>query len=165
MVEIPFKDRLGREYKYGEMLPAELSPWAYNEATVYEWFTVTKEKAIAEGFNWRDDDKRDYKETTMVIPDNIGDVKEDILKAIIKCTDCGKNYQIIPAELTFLRQFKLSVPRQCPLCRDRARIKSLNSMVIYNRNCAKCDRPIETSYSPDRPEIVYCEQCYQQEVV
>ena len=28
-----------------------------------------------------------------------------------------------------------------------------------------CPNEFETTYSPDRPEIVYCEQCYQQEVV
>jgi len=33
------------------------------------------------------------------------------------------------------------------------------------RNCAKCEKEIETAYRPDQKEIVYCEQCYQQEVV
>ena len=28
----------------------------------------------------------------------------------------------------------------------------------------KCSAQFETSYSPDRPEIVYCENCYKQEV-
>lgn len=28
-----------------------------------------------------------------------------------------------------------------------------------------CPNEFETSYSPERPEIVYCEECYQQEVV
>lgn len=27
-----------------------------------------------------------------------------------------------------------------------------------------CEVEFETSYSPGRPEIVYCEKCYQQEV-
>ncbi len=27
-----------------------------------------------------------------------------------------------------------------------------------------CQNEFETSYAPDRPEIVYCERCYQQEV-
>jgi len=29
---------------------------------------------------------------------------------------------------------------------------------------AKCSKSIQTSYSPERPEIVYCEQCYLQEI-
>jgi len=28
-----------------------------------------------------------------------------------------------------------------------------------------CDVEFETTYAPDRPEIVYCEKCYQKEVV
>ena len=27
-----------------------------------------------------------------------------------------------------------------------------------------CKNKIKTTYSQDRPEIVYCEKCYQQEV-
>ncbi len=29
----------------------------------------------------------------------------------------------------------------------------------------KCPNEFETSFSPDRPEIVYCESCYNSEVV
>ncbi|MES2023631.1 MAG: hypothetical protein V4439_03025 [Patescibacteria group bacterium] len=29
---------------------------------------------------------------------------------------------------------------------------------------ARCNVEFETSYAPERPEIVYCEKCYQQEV-
>ena len=82
----------------------------------------------------------------------------------MKCVDCGKNYQIIPKELQFLKRFALPVPRNCPLCRDRARIRQLNPMQMYSRTCDKCNKTIETSYAPDKPDIVYCEKCYQQEV-
>ena len=34
----------------------------------------------------------------------------------------------------------------------------------YAKRFAKCKKEIMSSYSPDRPEIVYCETCYQQEV-
>ena len=30
--------------------------------------------------------------------------------------------------------------------------------------CAKCGKEIKTSYAPDRPETVYCKQCYNNEV-
>lgn len=164
MLKVPYTDKIGRKYKYGEMLPAELSPWAYNEATSYECFPINKEEAMTEGLNWRDPDLREYKDATMEIPEHIKNVPDDILKAILKCADCGKNYQIIQKELDFLRRINFPIPKQCPLCRDRARIKLLNPMDIYDRQCAKCNKNIKTSYSPDRPEIVYCEKCYQQEV-
>ena len=27
-----------------------------------------------------------------------------------------------------------------------------------------CDNEFETSYAPERPEIIYCESCYNKEV-
>ncbi len=165
MLEIPYVDRIGREHRYGSQIPIDLCPWPYNESTAYEFFTLSKTDAQNQGFTWRDPDPREYKEATIVVPDHIKDVKDDILKAILKCDGCGKNYQIIPMELQFLKRFNLPIPRKCPLCRDRARIKQLNPMEIYDRTCAKCQKAIKTSYAPERLEIVYCESCYQQEVV
>ncbi len=164
MNEVPFTDRRGLEHRYGGQIPVDLCPWAYNESTAYEFFPITKEEALAKGFTWRDPDPREYLDASIVVPDHIKDVSDDILKAILKCEACGKNYQIINKELQFLRRFNFPVPRQCPLCRDRARIKQMNSMVTYDRTCDKCSTEIQTSYAPDRPEIVYCEKCYQQEV-
>ena len=34
----------------------------------------------------------------------------------------------------------------------------------HHNHKGKCDVEFETSYAPDRPEIIYCEKCYQQEV-
>ena len=164
MNEMPFIDRRGLEHRYGSQIPIDLCPWAYNESTAYEFFPITKEEALAKGFTWRDPDQREYQDASMVVPDHIKDVADDILKAVLKCEACGKNYQIIPKELQFLRRFNLPIPNHCPLCRDRARIKQLNPMQTYNRKCDKCDTAIETSYTPDRSEIVYCESCYKQEV-
>ncbi len=164
MNEMPFTDKRGLEHRYGGQIPADLSPWAYNETKAYEFFPITKEEAIAKGFTWRDPDEREYLPATIKLPDHIKDVTDDILKAILKCDACGKNYQIIPKELTYLRRFNFPIPNHCPLCRDRARIKQLNPMQIYERKCDKCRAKIETSYAPGRPEIVYCESCYKKEV-
>src|SRR3989344_2822093 len=92
MKKVLYIDRLGRKYFYGEMLPAEFSPWAYNESTSYECLPLTKEDAEGQGLKWRDPDLREYKDATMEIPEHIRDVPDDILKAILKCSNCGKNY-------------------------------------------------------------------------
>ena len=165
MTAMPYTDHFARVYSYGEMLPLEFSPWAYNDTTTFEWFPTKKEEAIRQGFAWRDEDSREYKPASTEMPEHIKNVGDDILQAILKCDQCGRNYQIISRELQFLRRFNLPIPRHCPLCRDFARIKQLNPMDIFDRTCAKCGKDIQTSYSPDRPEIVYCESCYQNEVV
>ncbi|RJP43900.1 hypothetical protein C4587_02420 [Candidatus Parcubacteria bacterium] len=165
MIEIPYTDSRERIYRYGEYFPPEFSPWVYNESNGYEWLPFSKEEAVRWGFSWRDPDSREYQEATVTIPDHIKDITDDILKGILKCDECGKNYQIIRMELDFYRRMNIPIPRECPLCRDRARIKQLNPIAIHDRKCAKCGKDIKTSYAPARPEIVYCESCYNAEVV
>ncbi|MBI2623693.1 MAG: hypothetical protein HYW65_03940 [Candidatus Liptonbacteria bacterium] len=164
MSEIPYTDTLGRKYRYGDYFPNEICPWRYNETRAQEYFPVAKEEALAKGFSWRDPDLREYQQATMVIPDHINDVKDDILQAILKCEECGKNYRLIRMELEFYRHMNIPIPRKCYLCRDLGRIRELNPMDIYSRICAKCGKDMQTSYAPARPEIVYCEACYQNEV-
>jgi hypothetical protein len=165
MAQVPYKDVLGREYRYGDFFPNELCPWKYNETRGHEYFPLAKEQALAAGFGWRDPDTREYQESTVQLPDHIKDATDDILKETLKCADCGKNYLLIRLELDFYRRLNIPQPRECPLCRGLGRIRELNPMGIYDRTCAKCSKAIQTSYAPERPEIVYCEQCYQAEVV
>jgi len=55
-------------------------------------------------------------------------------------------------------------PDRCFLCRHAARIAKRNPETLWDRPCMKCSKQIETSYAPERPEIVYCEECYLKEV-
>jgi len=59
----------------------------------------------------------------------------------------------------------LPLPRLCPNCRHYERLTLRNPPKFYNRTCAKCNAEFETSYAPERQEIIYCERCYQQEVI
>ena len=165
MKTLPFKDVRGREYWYGDFFPVETSPWTYNESHAMEFFPLTKQEAETQGFSWRELDRGEYREATIEIPDNIKDVSNDILDAILKCDMCGKNYLVIRMELDFYRRFGIPVPHACPLCRDRARVAKLNPMKVYDRICMKCNVLVKSTHSPNHPEIVYCEQCYTSEVV
>jgi len=129
-----------------------------------EWFPLDKAAATKEGFAWRDPEAKDYQDATVVLPEHIRDVSEAVLKEILKCKQCGKNYRLIRMEFDFYKKFNLPVPEHCPLCRDRARTRMLNPIEIHDRECMKCNKPIKTSWSKDRPEIVYCAECYRQEV-
>jgi len=164
MMEVPYIDRIGRKYFYGEMMPSELAPWAYNETLAMEWFPLNKKEAVKNGFIWREIEVKDYQDATGKIPDHIKDTTDDILKEILKCKKCGKNYRLIKMELDFYKRFNLPIPHQCPLCRDRARTELLNPIEIYDSICAKCSKKIKISWAPNRPEIVYCGSCYNKEV-
>jgi len=102
---------------------------------------------------------------------------------------CTTAFKIIPEELQFYRRMNLPLPRLCPNCRHYERLAQRNPLRLWHRQCmcdpstssgqatkyqntAKhfhgdkpCPNEFETSYSPERPEIVYCEQCYNAEVV
>jgi hypothetical protein len=104
--------------------------------------------------------------SSLDLPDSINDVSEEIIKEIISCSDCKKAYRIINSELQFYKRIGLPLPRKCHNCRFLDRFKFINKPKLYHRQCMKegCSNEFETSYAPDRPEIVYCERCYQQEV-
>ncbi len=166
MIQVPFTDSRGRVYKYGEFFPQEFSPFAYNESHLQDLFPKTKEQAEELGFFLREQPVKEFKITlqSSELPDSIDEVQDDILNQVVSCGNCGKAYKIIATELQFLRQMKLPLPRLCVECRFQARNKFINSPFFYNRNCAKCQTAIRTTYAPDRKEIVYCESCYNSEV-
>lgn len=166
MHEVPFLDFSGKVYKYGEFFPSEFSPFAYNESQLQDLFPKTKEQVEELGFFWREQPIKEFKITLKAseLPDSVEDSGYDILKQVISCINCGKAYRIIIMELRFLKHLKLPLPRMCIECRFQARSKFINPPVFYNRKCAKCQTAIRTTYAPDRPEIVYCESCYNSEV-
>ena len=150
---------------YGEFLPPEYSFFAYNETVGQDNMPLTKEQAVVEGFKWEDNLPETKGQETMKpdqIPDNIVDVSDSILKETLACIDCGRNYRIILAELAFYRDLSLPVPRQAWQCRFTDRIKRRGPMKIYDRTCGNCNKPIKTTYSPESPDMVWCESCYAQ---
>ncbi|MDD5721402.1 MAG: hypothetical protein PHT16_03075 [Candidatus Pacebacteria bacterium] len=184
MNDMPYMDKKERVYKYGEFFPVEFSPYGYNETTAQEYFPLNKEKALASGYNWKDREKRDYKITkkSNELPDSILQVEDSILEEVIGCEheggceeDCMTAFRILPEDLQFYKRMNLPLPRLCPNCRHYQRMKQKNPMKLWHRVCmcdkqnhfhgaGKCEVEFETSYAPDRPEIIYCEKCYQQEV-
>ncbi|MEK7616363.1 MAG: hypothetical protein AAB420_04120 [Patescibacteria group bacterium] len=140
---------------YGEYFPMSLSPHAYNETIAQEFFPLTKEQALAKGYRWRDmEEKNPTIGGDVVACEHAGNCNQQ----------CTKAFKMIPDELEFYKQFNLPIPKLCPNCRHFERLAKRNPLKLWDRSCAKCSKEISTSYSPDRPEIVYCIECYQQEV-
>ena len=177
MNNIPYKDKRGIEYKYGEFYPIEFSYFGYNESCAMEQFSLTKEEALKEGYSWQDNTQRTAGKETLrpeEIPESIYDVDDSILDQILFCINCQRNYKIVQNELNFYRKMKVPIPRRCFYCRHANRIKNKNPFKLWHRTCmcdkenhehkGKCPIEFETSYAPDRPEIVYCEKCYQAEI-
>ena len=150
--------------EWGEHFPKENSFFAYNETTAQEYFPLTKEQALLQGYKWKDPDSRNNLPQTVQVPEKIQDTPDSIQKEFLACKECGKNYKIIPQELVFYRKMDIAIPTICPDCRHKARMNLRNPRKLWLRICARCGREIQTSYAPERPEIVYCEECYLKEV-
>ncbi len=153
---------------HGLMMPVEIAPFAYNETIGQDNMSLTKEDAIAAGFRWEDDIQiTKGRETLQIeeIPDHIKDVTDGITNEILKCINCERNYKITKQELLFYRKIVLPIPRQCFYCRHQDRIKRRGPYKFWDRKCDNCGKDIKTNYAPDRKEIIYCEKCYQQEVI
>jgi hypothetical protein len=145
MIDMPYVDKIGRVYKYGEFYPSELSLWAYNESWANKYFPLTKEEALKQGYYWRDDIERDYKITIKSnnLVDHINNISNRILDEVIECEHNGKScnqqcttaFRILPDELQFYKQMNLALPRLCPNCRYYERLKMVNPPKLYHRKC------------------------------
>ena len=93
-------------------------------------------------------------------------IKDSITDEVLECLKCQRNYKITVNELSFYRKWGISIPRECFFCRLKKRFEKRGPSKLWHRSCMKegCSNEFETSYAPERPEIVYCEKCYQQEV-
>lgn len=138
-----------------------------------EYYPLTKEEAIKDGiFNWSDYEapfpsvSRVIDEEGMKrLPESIEDVPDDILNWALTCEVSGKPFRIIKQELEFYRKHSLPIPRRHPDVRHMDRMKMRNPRKLFERKCDKCNKDMITTYAPERPERVYCQGCYDREVV
>lgn len=148
--------------EWGEYFPPEVSPFAYNESMAQDYFPLTKEEALQAGYSWYDHPERDYKITEGVIKCSSQN-NEELKK---KYTLCTTAFRTTSLELSLYKILNLPVPEKCFPCRRQDRFALRNPRELWHRKCMNgdCRNEFETSYAPNRPEIVYCEKCYQAEV-
>jgi len=164
------KNELKERGEYGQFFPSNLSCFGYNETPAYEQFPINKNEASEKGYKWEDTERGTYGKETLKkeeLPDIFpSDFPRDITREIFACELCNKNYRVIPNEFLFYKKLDVPIPRLCPDCRHDRRMKSRGPNKLWHRSCMRegCSNEFETSYAPERPEIIYCEQCYQQEV-
>lgn len=164
--------------EWGMYFPVGTSGFGYNETVAQEYFPLTKEECLARGWPWWDKMPATRGKETMkpeMVPDQIATAPDTITKEIFVCLTCARNYKIIAQELAFYRRMQIPLPRKCPDCRHYGRNKIAGERKLWKRQCmcartphghsAKCAADFQTTYSSDRPEIVYCEECYNKEII
>ncbi len=185
MNEMPYTDKRGNIYKYGEFFPMDFSPLAINETIISQYFPMSKEQAVEMQLVWREPNPREFQTTIKAsdLPDSISDVGGEICNEIIECEKCRRAYRIISMELQFYRQSGLPLPRKCQDCRFQERNgKFIPPMKWFQRQCmcdyaayknfsehanhpqGRCPNEFKTTFAPGGKEIIYCESCYNSEV-
>ena len=126
------------------------------------------------------------------IPSDINKTDGSITNEIFECAHkmtcnqgCTKAFRITQNELQFYKKIGVPLPVLCPACRTMERLKMRLGIKLYDSSCMcggnksengiyknlgphkhgenKCENKFKTGYNPDKGEIVYCEECYQQE--
>ncbi len=151
--------------QWGEFFRSDMSPFYYNETVANEYFPITKEEAIKRKWRWQEEEKgKEYQWPQIELPVSIFETSDDITKHILKCEVTEKPYKIIPQELKLLRTLTCPPPRICPDQRHLNRLKKRNPRRLFQRNCEKCKKKVETTFAMSRREIIYCEDCYAKEL-
>jgi CxxC-x17-CxxC domain-containing protein len=181
-----------KTWEWGEFFPPILSSFAYNNSEAQNFFPIIpKEGKNWKDFQYVDNEWNTYKsledawnktifkwstieapfpKVEKIIPSDklrqdIKDIPDDILNWAIKCEITQKPFRITKQELNFYRKHNLPIPKKHPDQRHIERLKLRNPRNIYTRNCDKCGKEIQTTYAPERQEIVYCEECYNKEII
>lgn len=185
MNDLPYTDSRGIVYRYGEFFPIDMSPFEYNISGAQEFFPLTEEQARKQGLRWRSQETVSQNITLKAedIPDSSDAIPESITEHIIECNHrgeceerCSGAFKVLSRDLAFYRSMHLPLPSLCPNCRHYRRILRRNQHKLEKRRCM-CEQdghahhtglcPVEfnTTYSPDKPDVVYCKKCYRAEVV
>ncbi|MFA7315226.1 MAG: hypothetical protein WC059_00285 [Candidatus Paceibacterota bacterium] len=164
---------------YGQFFPPEMSPFGFNETLGKEYFPITRDEAIKKGFRWQEQTSGTFGKETIAeknVPNTSGKISDTILSEIFACNECGKNFRLTQMEIEFYTRMGLPIPHKDFECRHQNRMGKRNPRKLWSRSCMckhenhinhenkSCKGNFETSYSPERKEVVYCEQCYQQEI-
>ncbi|MDD5624007.1 MAG: hypothetical protein PHI23_04855 [Candidatus Peribacteraceae bacterium] len=154
--------------EWGEFFTLSLTQCGYNLSNAQRYFPLKKEEVLRRGWKWEEMKEETPKVDQIIpaeqLPDAIEETTDDVLGAAIVCKKTRRPFKVIRRELEFYRTMHLPLPRTHPDIRMQRRWQSCNPFKLWTRPCMKCGREMQTSFAPGRPETVYCENCYLQEV-
>jgi len=174
----PYNDSLAQSYFPLSKEQVQSHGWKWHEPDFREYkITLPHQKLPVT-----------IKETSdAIVGEVIGCSSQDSEEEKKKYLRCATAFRLHPAELEFYKRLNIPIPHKCFPCRLQDRLNYRNPRKLWPRRCqcsgaksenevytntakhqhgeGSCPNEFETSYSPDRKEIVYCEQCYNSEVV
>ncbi len=166
-------DHMKSTKEWWEFFPTELSTFGYNETVAQEYFPLTEEEVKAQWWKWYDGENKNTYIGSHYVPLPISQYDErivgyetatkninEVLGWIIECEITGKPFKIIKQELVFYIENSLPIPTRHPDQRHKERMSLKNPRTLHDKICPECQKQIVTTYSPERPERIVCEECY-----
>jgi len=172
-------EHMRKDQQWGEFFPMAISLHGYNDSLAADYFPLSKVQAMEMAATWDDYEAPKPVAAKVLtgnnLPQKIADVTDDILNQVITCAVSGKLFRITKQELQFYRQHIVPLPRVCQQVRYQERLQLRLPRKLWQRQCdctesthkhiGRCEQQFQTPYEATRPELVYCQQCYQQVVV
>lgn len=76
------------------------------------------------------------------------------------CSVSGKEFEITNEDLKYYARLNVPPPTLCLDERFRRKFAFRNERNLYRRNCDLCGRSMISVYSPDKKNLVYCQECW-----
>ena len=131
--------------EWGQCFFPQFTRFGYNETLAQQYYPLTREEAVKLGYQWHEENTE----------------KPDVnVENVVLCEASGKPFRLTKQELDFYKKLGLPLPKRHPDVRMKDREAQRNPRTLWTRPCDSCGTSMPSTYSPDRPEKVYCEACY-----
>lgn len=158
----------------GEFFHPSISPFGYNETVAQDYYPITREQASEQWLprstyssdpsipTWAQViNKSDYSDTHR---DELKNDPDTINKIFI-CETSGRPYKLQKTEIEFYQKHHLPLPTKHSDIRHEERMSLRPKRTLFLRNCDQCDKQILSVYTQEYKGKVYCESCYQKEII
>lgn len=164
--------------EWGQFFPLWASPFAYNTTVADLYYPYDKNQYLEslevskklwppspmfkESSLWLDKKpKNDQGQLAISPPDSLFEAKNsEILSTTYFDVETGDPFLITGRELALYQKLKVPLPDKSFNSRYRERIKRYNQRKLYQRKCQKCNKDFATTFAPESPHIVFCEECF-----
>jgi hypothetical protein len=164
--------------EYGEFFPSNLSPFGINETRALIQSGLSKDEAINLGYKWQEEIQQTKGKETLLqekVPQSIKEVPDSFVNEILSCIECNRNYRILADELTLYRRLLVPIPEKCFFCRHNERQNMRGGYDLIERQCdctkinhshiPSCENKFQTFFADTEPRPIFCEDCYQEELI
>lgn len=153
--------------EYGAFPPYSLGLCPYNLSTAAIYFPeVTSEYVEQRGGYWEDTSTSVVDGiATSELPDSINEVENTIAKQALICPITGWRFNIAPAEVAFLKQKNIALPRVHFDVRTKERMYGIAQTKCALYHCTYCQKEILAYYPYEWGyQHIACEECYKQNI-